>query len=171
MMDEKFRSSFIPKQPLVGSEGSSPRYRQRRSKSSPFLAISVVLFVLSGLLYGAVYGYTLLIDREIENMGAQLEEQWQQIRPAEIAEYKRFDDRLKVAESILNNHIVLSEIFTLLSEHTLPTIRYTDFSFSKDAIAATETEVDGEIVRTPATERLTILLTGEATKFEDIALQ
>src|SRR5690606_34254271 len=67
--------------------------------------------------------------------------------------------------------IVLSEIFTLLSEHTLPTIRYTDFSFSKDAIAATETEVDGEIVRTPATERLTILLTGEATKFEDIALQ
>lgn len=171
-MDEKFRSSFIPKQPLVGQESGSPRYSKRRSESSgPFVNLSVLAFVASILVFGGVWGYTLFVEREIEDMEVRLEEQRQQFQPAEIAEYKRFDDRLKVAANILNNHIALSEIFSLLEEITLPSVRYTSFDFSRDAIAATETEIEGEIVRTPASERLSVALGGEAGTFEDIALQ
>jgi hypothetical protein len=170
-MDEKFKSSFIPKQPLVGQEGVSPRHRRRRQSSNPIVAISTLLFVLSGLIYAGVWGYGLYIEREIDDMEALLEKQRQEFRPAEIAEYKRFDDRLKIAANVLNKHVALSEIFTLLSEITLPSVRYTSFDFSKDAVPATETQVEGEIVRTQATERLTVLLTSEAGSFEDIALQ
>ena len=171
-MDEKFRSSFIPKQPLVGQESGSLRYSKRRGESSgPFMSLSVLAFVFSILIFGGVWGYTLLVEREIEDMEVRLEEQRQQFQPAEIAEYKRFDDRLGVAANILNNHIALSEIFSLLEEATLPSVRYTSFDFSKDAIAATETEIDGEIVQTQASERLSVALEGEAGTFEDIALQ
>ncbi|MEX0933243.1 MAG: hypothetical protein WDZ74_00675 [Candidatus Paceibacterota bacterium] len=171
-MDEKFRSSFIPKQPLVGQESGSPRYtKRRRESSSPFVGLSVLMFTLSLLVFGGVWGYTLFVEREIQDMEVRLEEQRQQFQPAEIAEYKRFDDRLKVAASILNNHIALSEIFSLLEEVTLPSVRYTTFDFSKDEIVSTEAEVDGVIVQTPASERLSIALGGEAGTFEDIALQ
>jgi hypothetical protein len=171
MMDEKFRSSFIPKQPLVGQESGSPRYSRRREPSNPFMALSTFVFVVSGLIYAGVWGYTLLVEREIDEMEARLESQRQEFKPAEIAEYKRFDDRLKVAANVLNNHIALSEILALLSDITLPSVRYTSFDFSKDAVAATEQEIEGEIVRTEATERLTVVLEAEARTYEDIALQ
>lgn len=172
-MDEKFKSSFIPKQPLVGQESGSPRYnnRRRRESSGLFVSLSVLVFVISILIFGGVWGYTLFVEREIEDMEVQLEEQRQQFQPAEIAEYKRFDDRLNVAASILNDHVALSEIFSLLEEITLPSVSYTSFNFSKDAIAATQTEVEGEIVETPASERLSVVIEGEARTFEDIALQ
>lgn len=171
-MDEKFRSSFIPKQPLVGQEGGSPRYSRKRSeRPSLFISLSTLAFVVSILAFGGVWGYTLFVEREIEDMEVRLEEQRQQFKPAEIAEYKRFDDRLKIAANILNSHVALSEIFSLLEEITLPSVRYTSFDFSKDAVPATETEIGGELVETPASERLLVALEGEAGTFEDIALQ
>jgi len=126
---------------------------------------------MSGLLYGGIYFYEYMVDRDITNTEAALKKQREEFKPAEIAEYKRFDDRLKVAETILNNHIALSEILGLLNQITLPTVRYTSFDFSKTKTPATETEVNGEVVKKPATENLTILLNGDAGSFEDVASQ
>lgn len=170
-MDEKFRSSFIPKQPLVGQESGTPRYKSRRQKSSTLLNLSLGALVVSGLAYGAVYGYKFLVQREIKSMEVQLDELRQQFRPAEIAQYKRFDERLRAAERVVSNHIVVSEVFELLSDITIPTVRYTSFEFAKNTTPGTETEVDGEIVVSAPTEELAVTLSGEALTFEDIALQ
>lgn len=170
-MDEKFRSSFIPKQPLVGQESGTPRYKSRRQKSSTLLNLSLGALLVSGLAYGAVYGYKFLVQREIKNMETELDGLRQEFRPAEIAQYKRFDERLRAAERVVSNHVVVSEVFELLSDITVPTVRYTSFEFAKNTTPGTETEVDGEIVVSAPTEELAVTLSGEARTFEDIALQ
>ena len=71
-----------------------------------------------------------------------------------IAELKRLDTRLDTLDGLLKNHIAFSNFFSLLSNETLQSIRFTRFEYSYES-------VDGPVVR----------LAGRASGYSSVALQ
>src|SRR5680860_1789250 len=163
-MDDKFRSSFIPKAPLVGREDVKSR-RSSAASAGPLLPVSFVVLLLAGLSVGGMYFYKNLVNNEIQAMEAELETARQEFEPADIARYKRLDDRLRVADDILTNHRVSFAVFDLLSDITMSSVQFTSFSFQaetstpvRDESTTTFDEETGEPILAPLPAPVTCLL-------------
>jgi hypothetical protein len=174
-MDEQFRSSFIPKKPLVNRDGSKAGFdyygRRRSSGSSTVAVISFFILVLSLIALGVTHLLVWLVDRDIARIQVALQDQRVQFQPDEINTFKQFDNRLKLAESVLANHTVPSEVLSLLSATTLPTVRFTSFNFAEEFVENTGTGTAGAPPQTGSTPRFTVSLEGDAGGFRDIVLQ
>lgn len=174
-MDEKLRASFIPKQPLVGHDVAVPRRRRRSGGGSPFFYISLGVLLLSLLSWGGVFVWQKIVENSIKEKSASLESMREQFRPADIARYKRLDDRIKVAFERLESHLVVHPLFILLNESTLPEVQYTSFTFARESIVEEPTDGApefGESAPLPISRTdYRISIKAEADSFETISLQ
>jgi hypothetical protein len=151
-MEQEFRTTFIPKKPIVPQPASSTT-----TVSKPvgiIFTISLIIFIMSILISGGVYFYKSYLEKEVADLSSSLETLQRNIDPNVIKEFSVMDKRLKNAEVLLNQHTVLSSLFTVLRSTTLPTVRYTklDMSFSDS-------------------RDLQITMSGESDGYRSIALQ
>lgn len=148
-MEPKFKTSFIPKQPI---SGTSPK-----RKSGGLGIISLILSILTmGVIALAVgvFLYQQLLDTTVDRKKATLDRAQAAFEPTLIQELVRIDNRLKAAEDILDNHVSISALFELLERLTLQSVRFESFeySFLED-------------------DRINITMSGNAKNFGGIALQ
>jgi len=141
------KQSFIPKKTL-GEQG-----KKKRRTFGLFFGVSVIIFILTVATAGATYSYRSFLDSSISNMTQSLERAKQAFEPALILELKRLNARINSANSILSNHIALSEFLRLLEENTLKTVQFSRFEY----------DVSGDIVQ--------ISLRGKARDYSSVALQ
>lgn len=146
-MEPKVQTSFIPKKSL--QEASS----QKSRGVGLFLVITLAIFIITALLAGGVYLYEQFLQDSIVEKNASLERARAAFEPALIEELKRLSSRMTLARGVLNDHVAPSNIFTLLEEATLSTIRFRNFNY---------------VVSGP---KATISMRGEARAFADMALQ
>lgn len=149
-MDKEFQTSFIPKKTVI----ESPK-RVGSSGGGIFNLIAFVIFIASLISAGAAYFYRSSVSANIEEYKTSLIRARNQFEPGAIRELQVLDKRLNAATSILNQHVAVSPIFVLLQDLTLPTVRYSDFSYTIDE---TKKIVD-------------IKMKGEAKDYNFIALQ
>lgn len=130
-MDKEFQTSFVPKKPILEKDLSSST---RSSFSGMANLIALIIFIASILGAGAMYFYRSSIESKITEEKVSLERARASFEPSLITELQVLDKRMRASTEILNNHVAVSPIFKLLGEITLPTVRYTDFSyeFNKD---------------------------------------
>lgn len=145
--------------------------RRRSSGSNTIAVVSFFILVISLIALGAVHLLVWLVDRDIAQMKATLKAQEERFQPEEINTFKRFDERLKLAEGVLANHTVVSEVFALLSARTLPTVRFTSFNFTEEFIDAAATGASGESAKPAPRAQFSVSLEGEAGGFRDIVFQ
>jgi hypothetical protein len=150
-MDKEFQTSFVPKKAVV--EG--PKKVKAGSGAGIFGLISLVLFLASIASVAGAYFYRLSIKKNIETYKTSLIRARNAFEPALITELQILDKRLNAGTTLLTNHIVVSPVFELLQDITLPTVRYSDFSY----------EID------PRSNFVNIKLKGEAMSYNFIALQ
>ncbi len=146
-MADQFQTSFIPKK--------SAETEQRESFSGSGLSffIGILTLVISVVLVGGVFAYDSYLNAAAQRKEGQLQQQREAFAPELIREMARLSDKIVVAEGLLNRHIAVSEIFELLQQTTLKTIRFTSFSFSN-------------------TDRgIQVTLQGEGVSFTSVALQ
>jgi hypothetical protein len=124
-MDKEFQTSFVPKKALIERE---PR-RNRGSFSGLANLIALVIFIASLLGAGGVYFYRASLQSTIEGYKESLTRARAAFEPTLITKLQVLDKRMKSSTEILANHIAVSPIFSLLGELTLPTVRYSDFSY------------------------------------------
>ncbi len=122
-MENSFQTSFIPKKPITTS-GSSASSAPRSLLS----IIAIILLIVSILLSLGLFGYKLYLTKQKESLSASLSEARDSFEQDTIEELSLFDERTKSAKQILNNHIVMSPMFALLGDITIPSIQYTNFS-------------------------------------------
>lgn len=150
-MDKEFQTSFVPKKTILEKE---PRHSG--SFSGLFNIIALVIFITSILGAGAAYFYRSSLEERVESYKVSLERARGQFEPGLITELQVLDKRMRAATTILENHIAVSPIFVLLGEITLPTVRYSDFSYEFN----------------PENPNLVdVQITGEAKGYNYIALQ
>lgn len=152
-MDKEFQTSFVPKKPIIEKATTT---HSGGGLSGAFNLIALVVFIASILAAGATYFYRgSLVDR-VESYKESLERARNAFEPSLITELQVLDKRMRAASEILDNHVVVSPIFELIGKVTLPTVRYSDFSYEFN-------EEDPRLVD--------VIMTGEAKGYNYIALQ
>src|SRR3989344_3929006 len=134
-------TSFIPKQALEKTN--------LRPVSRPIgLMFVVALFVLfvSGLILGGALLYRSLLTAEISapcagaegvercGLRATVEREKKNIDQPTIQKLQRLDKKLGLTENLIKEHAALLALFRLLEQNTLPSIRYTNMSYSTEAL-------------------------------------
>ncbi|HEY4500600.1 MAG TPA: hypothetical protein VJH25_02280 [Candidatus Paceibacterota bacterium] len=125
-MDPQFKTSFIPKKPIVVPAGGY----HAPSTINLFSLLAMTLFIIALVLSGAVFFYKSLLTKQIESNKATLERAKGAFDPELIERIIRLDTRIETSKKLLSDHLALSPFFDFLSTVTLRTIRFKDFSFS-----------------------------------------
>lgn len=175
-MDDKLRASFIPKQPLVGHEVVKTRRRQSSGGGlSPLFYMSITIMFLALLSWGGVFVWKLLVQKSIDEKMEEVNAVYKDLNPADVARYKRLDDRIRVASERLQSHTVVSPLFDLLNKITLPEVQYTSMTYEVEERQAVMPEwydpsVGAEPI-IPAGTDYKLSIEAAADSFETIALQ
>lgn len=148
-MDPRFQTSFIPKKPVT-----APVRGKASEPVSLLTVISTSIFIAAIALTGAAFGYEKILSQDIEENKATLEQAKAAFDPDLIEQIIRLDNRIDSASELLGQHVAVSNLFRLLEENTLKTVRFTSFSF--DFLGG---------------DKVTIDMDGEAAGFTSIALQ
>lgn len=149
-MEPKIQSSFIPKRPISSRE--VPK-RDGKAMSLVFF-LSLIVFLVASGISGALFGYSIFLEKSIESKGASLESARAAFAPAQIQTLQRLDRRLSVAKTLLDNHLSTTRLFSLLERTTLKSIRFDSFLYTLLP--------DGQV---------SLRMAGAATSFASIALQ
>ncbi len=114
-------------------------------------ALFTVIIASAGLFF-----YKNIINNNIKKMEASLETARNRFEPATITRLQTLDKRLKSSIEILDKHIVVTPIFSVLQEITMKTVRYTKFSYDFG------TDKDAKVL---------VKMSGLAVGYRSIALQ
>ena len=147
-MPEQFQTSFIPKKAV---EGPKPT---RQAGADVFLLIAVIIFGVTVLAAAGVFLYEKFLVGAIVRKEESLARAQEAFEPDLIRELSRLDQKLSVSQDILAEHVAVSELFRLLEESTLTSVRFEDLKYSV---------MPGEGV--------TLAMQGAARSFAAIALQ
>lgn len=134
-MESKFQTSFIPKKSL--NEGSGTRVKTPINILFSF-AVLVTVIAIAGS--GALFGLKYFTEQQIRSKQQELVNKEKTFDYASMNEVVRIDKKLKTAETLVGGHTAVSNLFTLLQENTLRSLRFTSFDFNylaKDKIAVT----------------------------------
>lgn len=120
-----------------------------------FLFISIILIICMALASVGLFIYKTSLVNSIKGLQESLAVAKDSFQPESISELQIFDKRMSASNQILASHTVLSPVFALLSEITIPTIQFTRLSL--------EPGVDGK--------NFTARLSGLARSYKSIAVQ
>jgi hypothetical protein len=147
-MDGKFQPSFIPKKPLIASNEPV-----RRKSVGLLTLVASLCFVISLAAAGGVVAWQKILAAKIKQNEEILKKTREQFDPALIQQLKRMNTRIETSKELLSNHISVSAFFSLLSDVTLKSVRFKNFSYS----------IQGN--------KISVMMKGEADNYNAIALQ
>jgi hypothetical protein len=119
-MENSFQTSFIPKKIITSTV-------PEKEPKSFFSIISIFLLIISILASGGLYLYKTYLIKQQETLSASLIKTRDSFEKDTIDELEFFNRRAESARKILDSHIVLSPMFKLLGEITIPSVQYTNF--------------------------------------------
>lgn len=127
MPETKFTTSFIPKKPIesVGKGG-----RIKRSSNNLFMIIAMFVFVVALVATAGVFLYEIKLKGDIEDQKINLAQAAKELDREFIDEAVRLNERIKGVEELLDNHLSPSQIFAILEEKTVQTVRFKDLNFN-----------------------------------------
>jgi hypothetical protein len=132
-------TSFIPKKtPKSGG------VRRRKASTQLFLALGIIIFLVSGGVAGGAYVYKDFLRKEMDQIWASLEHNKSTLNTKDIAEWKRLDIRMTTLNDILGRHLAFSHFFGVLGEHTLQTVRFSTFSYEYSQDGDAEITLSGQ---------------------------
>ncbi|MFA5827715.1 MAG: hypothetical protein WC839_04485 [Candidatus Paceibacterota bacterium] len=124
-MENSFQTSFIPKKPMTSNVSE-------KEPRNFFSIITTFLLVVSILISVGLFVYKIYLTKQKETLSSSLAITRDSFEKDTIDELELFDKRTESAKQILSNHIVLSPMFALLGEITIPSIQYTNFEQKTD---------------------------------------
>lgn len=120
-MENSFQTSFIPKKPVDD-------VIKRKHHTDLFTVISILLLVITILASGSLYVYKVYLEKNKESLSSSLEKSRVSFEEETIKQLESFDKRASSAKEILANHKVVTPLFTLLEDITIPNVQYTKFT-------------------------------------------
>jgi hypothetical protein len=153
----KFNTSFIPKK-QVATPKSSPI---KKSGPNLFSMIGLFIFLGSILALAGVYGWKIQTENAIDNQISELEKARSEFDEQTIKEATRLNERIIAVEDLLENHLAPSNMFKILEDVTLETVRYNSLTYT--------TGEDGEIKITGS--GFAVAPNTDQSGFESVVLQ
>jgi hypothetical protein len=139
-MQPNFQTSFIPKKPVSGETEKTSVVRD----TDIFTLAATITFIVTALLYGGLFLYRNIIDKQIVEAGKQLEDAKSAILPDKIKELLDANARITTASNLLEKHVVNSKMFVLLNELAVKKLKFNDLVFSSKTGVPT-VRINGEV--------------------------
>ncbi len=121
-MENSFQTSFIPKRPVTTNPVA------KSSSTSLFSILAILLLIVMGVASGGLYLYKSYLIGQKQVLSSSLAKVRDSFEKDTIDELELYDKRSSAAKQILDGHIVLSPLFSLLGDLTIPEVQYTKFS-------------------------------------------
>ena len=142
-------------------------YVSRRTTKGPGFYITFLILFIAILVSIGLFVYIKIIEGSIDEKLAQIKRYEAAFEPSAMNELIRADTRLTQANTLVENHVTVSEYLTLLEQVTLRSIRYETLSFSTGNVMVQTGQ--GASTQTPTAPA--VILSGQARDFKQIALQ
>ena len=128
-METRIKSSFIPRTGVVGRP-------EERSKPSSFYYLSIFVFILSLVAWGALSVYTKMLQGDIDNLKSQITTTRSSLNDSSTDELMAFDNKLKSVKEIINGHVAISQFFDMLEQNTVSQVAFEslEYKYSGDKV-------------------------------------
>lgn len=157
-MEPKFQTSFIPKKPLTASASGPARH-----SISVFLTISIIIFIISLGAAGFAYTWENILNSEQGQYKDTLAKDQDQFNTNLINTLTKANTKIDIAESLIANHLAVSEIFNIIGQLTIGSVQWKSFTFS--APASSGSSAAG------TSKDTTISMQGETDSYYSVAYQ
>ena len=145
----EFKTSFIPKRPITQEARGGPEQGIHIA-----LFVSLMIFFITLFAAGGVYLYGAILLRQEGNLSVSIENAKKAVEPELVASLVKIDSRIKAVREVIDNHIIISSLFSLLEQLTLANVSFESFRYV--------VEPDGKI---------SMRLGGSAKSYSSVALQ
>ena len=142
------QATFIPRK-AIGRESAVTE-----KPVSLFLFLAALVFTVSILGAAGVFLYKYVLTKNIETSGVYLNQRKDALEPDTINDLLRTGRRLRIAGTLLDNHVVVTPIFNLLEGLTLKSVRFIKFEYT-----------------TSQNNLISVKLSGQAKSYGSVALQ
>lgn len=148
--------AYIPRSSLIPTEasGAIPVQMKRRRTIHAFGLIATIIFVLSLLGAIGVFLYQNYLGKQLESAKTALGSVGNEEDARKIAEIRLYDEKLRIAQNLLDNHVAVSKVFEEIEDSTKETVQFRSLEFVHD----------------PGFEAV-LTLTGVTEEFSSVALQ
>lgn len=148
------------------------RTREKGSGLGVLMFIAFLFLVIVGLVYGGIYFYRQNLEESLDGLTRELAQLEEALDPKIIEEIARVDRGLSIARSLLSAHVYSSNLMSLLEEHTLADVYYSEFeyTFENGGTVTLGGVANGFIALHRQLERFRSLPLVTDVKLEDIAL-
>ena len=122
-------TSFLPKAPIQAGTSARPTVR-KSSGINPFSIIGILLLIIALAGAGGVYAYKEYVTHERDTEASKLIAAQKKIDQEGVQEFIRLRNRLVAGNTLLENHITLSQFFATLESMTLQNVRFNTLELS-----------------------------------------
>lgn len=137
-MESSSGGSFIPKR-NVATQTRRPLSR----RVYLFGYIAYIFFFGTLLAVAGIFFLNFQADKKLADIIIEVDMAQESIDSMQISEIKKFDWKIKTANTLLNNHLASSKIFGPLEETVVDSIAYTSFTYAKTTDNAAEVNIQG----------------------------
>jgi hypothetical protein len=135
-MEVKMQTSFIPKKPITETRPSG-------GGVSLFLLLAIIVFITAIATSFGVFIYQKSLAAKIEKLTISLEESRSAYEEKSITDIIRLNDRIEQSKLLLNKHIAISPVFTVLETKIIKNIRLKTMKFSADSAGKMKLDLSG----------------------------
>lgn len=164
--------AYIPRSSLIPNEasGAIPVQMKKRRTIHAFGLIATIIFVLSLLGAIGIFVYKDYLGKQLESAKRDLSSVSSGDSERKIEELQLYDDKLRIARNLLDNHIAPSLIFREIEDSTKETVQFSSLEYTYDPgfEAVLTLEGDTEAFTSVALQKMQIL---EDELFSDFVLQ
>lgn len=121
-MENTFQTSFIPKKPIILMNNT-----RRSMPIGVFPILATLILVLTILCSIGLFFYKGYLNKQKESLSISLVSIKDSFEEGTIENLESFEKRINAAKDVLASHVVLTPLFNLLGETTIPSIQYTKF--------------------------------------------
>lgn len=137
-MPQKVPTSFVPKQPV-----RTVRRPKARGPLSIFAVAALVLIGAAIVLAGLVFGYEFYLKQTKQQKETELNALQASVEPQAVEELARLSQRLVISRELLDNHVAVSAIFSMLERDTVQGVSFSDFELTTVPSGDVEILMDG----------------------------
>lgn len=127
----------MPKQPVA------PTSRRQKSGTNLLMLLGVAIAGVSVVLAGGVFALELYLKSARDTKAAELARAQQAVNIDTVEEFIRLRNRLASVETLLNQHVQLTEFLGVLEARTLQTVRFNRLSVAVGDDRSAEIEMEG----------------------------
>lgn len=125
-MESPINSSFIPTKISLGER---PREEYGSDAFDVIVLLGVIALVVAGTMAAGVFLYKQFLSNDLTEKKEQLNKAKKAFQPDLVRDLTRLDERISIAEGILQSHIAPSAFFDVLGQITLKTIEYKNLDY------------------------------------------